>query len=94
VTVFWFFIILSLHAMDNKPHATDVDAYLIEKVKELRTKKGISQAKLALALDVSVGYIGHVESPKDRTKYSLSMLPKLAAALECEYADLLPPISK
>lgn len=85
---------LSLHAMDNKPHATDVDAYLIEKVKELRTKKGISQAKLALALDVSVGYIGHVESPKDRTKYSLSMLPKLAVALECDYADLLPPINK
>ncbi|WP_140936912.1 helix-turn-helix domain-containing protein [Sphingobacterium lumbrici] len=80
--------------MDKKPHATHVDAYLIQKVKELRTKKGLSQAKLALALDVSVGYIGHVESPKDRAKYSLSMLPKLASVLECEYADLLPPITK
>lgn len=76
--------------MDKKPHATDVEIYLIEKVKAIRIKKGISQAQLAHLLDVSTGFIGHVESSKDRAKYNLNMLVKLKEILECEYDELLP----
>lgn len=76
--------------MEKKPHATEVEIYLIERVKKLRTEKGISQAQLAHVLDVSAGFIGHVESSKDRAKYNLNMLVKLKQILECEYVDLLP----
>ncbi|WP_245977419.1 helix-turn-helix domain-containing protein [Albibacterium indicum] len=89
--VFDFNLIL-IACMVKKPHASDVDIYLIERVKELRVEKGISQAQLAHLLDVSTGYIGHVESSKDRAKYNLNMLVKLAKVLECTYDDLLPPV--
>ncbi|MFD2599357.1 helix-turn-helix domain-containing protein [Sphingobacterium corticis] len=76
--------------MERKPHATGVEIHLIERVKQLRAKKGISQAELAYFLDVSAGFIGHVESSKGRAKYNLNMLVKLKQILECEYEDLLP----
>ena len=53
-------------------------------------KRGISQAQLAHLLDVSTGFIGHVEIAKDRAKYNLNMLVKLKEILECDYNDLLP----
>jgi transcriptional regulator with XRE-family HTH domain len=56
----------------------------------LRVQKGLSQAQLAHLLDVSTGFMGHVESSKDRAKYNLNMLVKLTEILECKYEDLLP----
>lgn len=76
--------------MEKKPHATDIEIYLIDRVKKLRTEKGISQAQLAHLLDVSAGFIGHVESSKDRAKYNLNLLIKLKEILQCDYDDLLP----
>ncbi len=76
--------------MEKKPHTSEIDIYLIEKVRDLRIKRGISQAQLAHLLDVSTGFIGHVESAKDRAKYNLNMLVKLKEILECDYNDLLP----
>lgn len=76
--------------MDKKPHAREVDIYLIERVKELRVKKGLSQSQLAHLLDVSTGFIGHVESSKDRAKYNLNMIVKLKKILDCRYDELLP----
>lgn len=76
--------------MDKKPLATEVEIHLIAKVKELRIQKGLSQSQLAHLLDVSTGFIGHVESPKDRAKYNLNILVKLKKILDCQYDDLLP----
>lgn len=76
--------------MDKKPLATEVEKHLIAKVKELRIQKGLSQSQLAHLLDVSPGFIGHVESPKDRAKYNLNFLVKLKKILDCQYEDLLP----
>ena len=78
--------------MDKKPTATQVEIYLIARVKELRIKKGLSQSQLAHLLDVSPGFIGHVESSKDRAKYNLNILVKLVKILECDYVDLLPKL--
>lgn len=76
--------------MDKKPNVTEVEIYLIAKVKELRIQRGISQSQLAHFLDVSPGFIGHVESFKDRAKYNLNLLVKLKHILDCNYDDLLP----
>ena len=76
--------------MENKLHPTAVEIYFIERVKQLRTEKGFSQAHLHHQLDVSAGFIGNVEISKDRAKYNLNMLIKLKQILECEYEDLLP----
>ena len=71
---------------------SEIDIYVINKVRELRTNAGISQADLALALDLSVGFIGHIESPKYRAKYNLSHLNKLAQVLNCSIKDFFPEL--
>ena len=67
-----------------------IDTYVIEKVKEKRIERGMSQSQLAFELEVSNGFIGMVESGKYRQKYSLSQINKIAKILDCSLADLLP----
>lgn len=51
---------------------------VINRIRSLRTAKGISQIKIAHLLDVSSGYIGNVESPRYQHKYTLKQLVELA----------------
>ena len=74
----------------KKPGTSNIEQYVIDKVKEKRIKSGWSQADLAYELDVSVGFIGHIESPKYRAKYSLNHLGELAKIFECSPRDFLP----
>lgn len=74
----------------RKPQTTDIEQYVIDKVKEKRLKLKISQAHLAQLLDVSEGFIGNVESPNYRAKYNLNLLNDLAKIFECSPRDFLP----
>lgn len=67
-----------------------IEQYVIDKVKEMRQEKGISQAALAQLMEVSEGFIGNVENPKYRAKYSLYHLGLLAKILQCSPKDFLP----
>ena len=67
-----------------------IDTYVIERVKEKRIEKNLSQAELAYELEVSVGFIGMVESPKYETHYNLKHLNDLAKILKCSPQDFLP----
>lgn len=69
---------------------TPIETFVIEKVKKIRTEKGISQAELASLIDVSVGFIGKIESFKYNTKYNLNHINKIAKALKISPKDLLP----
>lgn len=73
-----------------------IDKYVIQRVKEMRIEKGISQTMLANRLDVSHGFIGKVESGKYEKKYSLSQINDIALILKCNIQDLLPgkPLKK
>jgi len=73
-----------------KGKQANIDQYVIDRVKERREKKQWTQADLADALSVSVGYIGNIESPKYRAKYNLSHINKLAIIFECSPRDFLP----
>ena len=74
----------------KKPEISDIEKFVIAKVKEKRIKMKLSQAELAYELDVSVGFIGNVESPKYRAKYNLKHLNDLAEILKCSPRDFLP----
>jgi len=76
--------------MENSSRTTEIELYIINRVKEMRVEKGMSQAKLAHELDVSVGFVGHVENIKHRAKYNLNHLNKLAKIFECSFADFFP----
>ena len=67
-----------------------IDQFAIDRVKEKRLEKNLSQANLAYELDMSVGFIGKVESSKYPTHYNLKHLNHLARILKCSPQDFLP----
>jgi len=67
-----------------------IDIYVIDRVKEKRTEKNLSQADLAYELGMSVGFIGKVESSKYTSHYNLKHLNDLARILKCSPQDFLP----
>ncbi|MBL7739080.1 MAG: helix-turn-helix transcriptional regulator [Chitinophagaceae bacterium] len=67
-----------------------IDIYVIDRVKEKRVEKNLSQADLAYELEVSVGFIGMVESSKYDTHYNLKHLNDLARILKCSPQEFLP----
>lgn len=69
---------------------TEIETFVIERVKKIRTEKNISQADLASLIDVSIGFIGKVESFKYNTKYNLNHINNIAKALNISPKDLLP----
>ncbi len=76
--------------MNNKPSKSDLELYVINKVREKRTEAKLSQKYIANELNVAIGFIGHVESPKYRAKYNLNHLNKLAQIFKCAIKDFLP----
>ncbi|HVS98794.1 MAG TPA: helix-turn-helix transcriptional regulator [Puia sp.] len=69
---------------------TKIDMFVINRVKEKRLEKNISQAELANELGMSVGFIGKVESPKYPSHYNIKHLNQLAKILDCSPQDFLP----
>lgn len=69
---------------------TKIDQYVIDRVKEKRTERNLSQADLAYELGMSVGFIGKVESNKYSSHYNIKHLNDLAKILKCSPQDFLP----
>lgn len=67
-----------------------IDQYVINKVREKRIEKNISQLELANELGLSVGFIGKIESEKYPSHYNIKHLNKLAIILKCSPKDFLP----
>jgi len=71
-------------------HKSELDLYVINKVKNLRLSFATSQLTLANKLGVSQAFIATVENPKHRAKYNLEHLNKLAEIFNCSPKDFLP----
>jgi len=69
---------------------SDIDLYLIDTVKKIRNEHKMSQAALAIQLEVSDAFIGQIENPKNRSKYSVEQINKLAQIFNCSPKDFLP----
>ncbi|RXK01180.1 transcriptional regulator [Arcobacter sp. CECT 8986] len=64
---------------------------IVEKVKEERKKRNISQLKLASILDFnSPNYVAKIETRKHNVSYNLVHLCKIARAFDMEVIDFLP----
>ncbi len=74
----------------QKADVTPIEQYIIDKVRELRKEKGWSQRDLADEINVSQGFIGDVESIKERAKYNVNHINDIAKALGISPKDLLP----
>ncbi|TAF82969.1 MAG: XRE family transcriptional regulator [Sphingobacteriales bacterium] len=75
--------------MDNSD-LEPIEQYVIDIVRRMRIEKKISQKKLSYDLNLSIGFIGDIESSKSRAKYNLSHINKLAEIFKCSPKDFLP----
>jgi transcriptional regulator with XRE-family HTH domain len=73
-----------------KQFKSDIEAFVINKVKEKREQAKLSQSELAVKLDVSNGFIGQAESSKSPSKYNLNHLNSLAIIFKCSVKDFMP----
>ena len=69
---------------------SELDFYVINKVREIRAKKKISQVDLSIAMKIAEGAIGKIENPKERAKYNIRHINLLAKALGCSPKDFFP----
>lgn len=76
--------------MAKKVQKTKIDLYIISQVHKMRNEKGFTQEVLAVHLNVSTGFIGHVESPNFRAKYNTAHLNELAKLFKCSPKDFFP----
>ena len=73
-----------------KQFKTDIETFVINKVREKREQAKLSQSELAVKLDVSNGFIGQAESSKSPSKYNLNHLNSLAIIFKCSVKDFMP----
>jgi len=76
--------------MQKESISTDIEQYVINKVKEIRTAKGISQAKLAHMIEISVGFVGNVENPTHVAKWNLNHLNQISKELDVPFKYFFP----
>jgi transcriptional regulator with XRE-family HTH domain len=69
---------------------TKFEVAVIDKVKEIRISKGLSQYDISLILGTSSSFIGQVEIQSHPSKYNLNHLNKLAFEFGCAPKDFLP----
>jgi len=69
---------------------SEIDLFIINKAREIRVSKKISQLKLSVAMGLSEGAVSKIENPRQPAKYNIRHLNLLAKALKCNPSDLLP----
>lgn len=76
--------------MASKNLKSKIDWYIVTKVREMRLEKGASQEDIAIHLNLSTGFIGHIESPNFIAKYNTVHLNELAKYFKCSPKDFWP----
>lgn len=69
---------------------TDIEMFVISKVRQKRLDLNLSQDDIAFILDTTRGFIGQIESQKHPAKYNLNHLNKLAIEFKCSLHDFFP----
>lgn len=69
---------------------TKIEIHIIEKVKELRKEKGLTQLELSHKLNMNDSFISHIESSSKRAKYNINHLNEIAKIFECSPKDFWP----
>ncbi len=69
---------------------SEIEQFIINKVKEIRISKGLSQAKLAHLIELSVGFVGNVENPTHIAKWNINHLNRISKELDVPFKDFFP----
>src|SRR6185295_5322603 len=81
--------------MSGKPQVVEVviselDWHIINRAKELRIRKKLSQSDLSIEMGFSEKLIGSVENPTLKAKFNVRQLNLLARALRCTLWEIIP----
>ena len=68
---------------------TNIEEFVIQKVKAMRMERKWSQVELADYMNLSPSFIADIENPKRRAKYNLNHLNVLAKVFSCSQKDFL-----
>jgi transcriptional regulator with XRE-family HTH domain len=69
---------------------SEMDQYVIDKARELRVRKGLSQLDLSIAMGLAEGTVAKIENPTQPAKYNIRHINLLAKSLGCSPKDLFP----
>ena len=69
---------------------TEIELYIIDKVRELRLANKVGQKKLSLELKLSVSYVGRAEKLYTSTKYNINHLNEIARYFNVPYSYFFP----
>ena len=67
-----------------------IELYIVQKVKEQRKKRKMSQRYLADCLNVSQSFIRNIENKNDDTAYNIDHLNEIAKIFDCSIRDFFP----
>lgn len=67
-----------------------LDKYIILAVKKKREEQGIAQADLSVRMELNDKFVGNVESFRQKAKYNINHLNRIAEILNCPLTDFLP----
>ena len=84
----FFSILLSL--MPSNLNISAIEQHVIDFVTELRIKRQLTQADIAVIIGVGRSFINKVEDKKERAKYNLNHIDKLADHFGLSPKDFLP----
>lgn len=69
---------------------TQIEDFVIQRVKELRIEKGMSQREFGDNINLSQGFIRDCESPRKRAKYNLNHLNEIVRVFGCSFSYFFP----
>lgn len=69
---------------------TQIEDFVIQRVKSMRTERDWSQRELADYMNVSQSFIRDCENPKRGTKYNLNHINTLARIFDCPFSAFFP----
>ena len=67
-----------------------IELYIVQKVKEQRKKRKMSQRYLADCLNVSQSFIRNIENENDDTAYNIDHLNEIAKIFDCSIREFFP----
>ena len=67
---------------------SDIEDLVIQKIKQLRTERNISQSALSDILGISNGQIGNIESPRYQHKYTLKQIYTFCTFIEFPFEKI------
>ncbi|KAA6323201.1 hypothetical protein EZS27_027337 [termite gut metagenome] len=69
---------------------TQLDLFIIDKVREKRIEKKLSQQAFADNVNLSQSFVAHTENPRLREKYNINHIHTFARFFECSLYDFIP----